>query len=150
LGADRPSKRQPEIVIGAVGGKSQTTWGRHSRRVKLAAQSGDLQRAVAMPQFPMLELPAAVTEAPLAGLEAATGLVSRRGRAIADLWRAAAAARQPTELLGLQLGYWTQLLDDYGQALTESVAAFAAEPPQAAVFLPAVVEAKPEAHAEAA
>jgi hypothetical protein len=88
--------------------------------------------------------------APLAGLNAAAALVDRRSHAVADYWRGAAAAHEPSELLGLQLGYWTQMLDDYAQALTESFAPITVEAP-AEVFLPAVIEPKPaKPRAEAA
>jgi hypothetical protein len=90
-------------------------------------------------------------EVPVAGLNAATALVGRRSQAVADYWHAASVAQQPSQLLGLQLGYWTQMLDDYAQALTESFAPFTAEAAAPEGFLPTVVEPKAaEAPAEAA
>ncbi|MDB5476814.1 MAG: hypothetical protein JWP49_2325 [Phenylobacterium sp.] len=88
---------------------------------------------------------------PIAGLTAATALASRRSQAIADYWETASTTQHPSQLLGLQLGYWTQMLDDYAQALTESFAPFTAEATAPEGLVPAVVAPKvPEAPAKAA
>jgi len=58
---------------------------------------------------------------PTAALEAGMALMSRRSNAIADYWRSFAEVRQPTELMAVQLGYISQLIDDYGEALSAGV-----------------------------
>jgi hypothetical protein len=78
-----------------------------------------------------------VAKVPIAGLNAATALADRRGQAIAEYWRGASAAREPSDLLGVQLVYWSRMLDDYGQALTDSLAPLTAvDMAPAAALLP--------------
>jgi hypothetical protein len=87
-----------------------------------------------MPRSFMADMPNATMNAGLA-------LLSRRTTALADFWRSCAEVRQPTELMAVQLNYWTQLVDDYQEALSQglsqiagatSEAASAAQPPSTA------------------
>jgi hypothetical protein len=69
-----------------------------------------------------LEIPRTfLTEAPAAAMNVGLHLLSRRSTAIADFWRNCAEIRQPTELMALQLNFWTQLVDDYQEALSEGM-----------------------------
>jgi hypothetical protein len=52
---------------------------------------------------------------------AAVALMEKRSRAIADYWRAVAAVREPSELYALNLGYCSQMLDDYAAAYAEGL-----------------------------
>ncbi|HEY8572669.1 hypothetical protein [Phenylobacterium sp.] len=79
---------------------------------------------------PRSVLPEVATAAVGVGL----GLIERRGRAIADYWRALGGVRDPAELMALNLGYCTQLMDDYTAACAEGlkpVSEAPAEPAQA-------------------
>jgi len=58
---------------------------------------------------------------PVASMNASLALMSRRTNALADFWRSCAEVRQPAELMAVQLNYWTQLVDDYQEAFTESL-----------------------------
>jgi hypothetical protein len=62
-----------------------------------------------------------LTDAPAAAMSAGLTLMSRRSGALADFWRSCAEVRQPTELMALQLNYWTQLVDDYQEAIAQSM-----------------------------
>ncbi len=76
-----------------------------------------------------------MTDMPAATMSAGMALLSRRSAALADFWRSCAEVRQPTELMAVQLNYWTQLVDDYQEALTEGfaqMAGSASEPTPAA------------------
>ena len=67
-----------------------------------------------------------MTDMPAATVNAGMTLLSRRSAAIADFWRSCAEVRQPTELMAVQLNYWTQLVDDYQEAITQGFAQMAA------------------------
>jgi hypothetical protein len=77
-----------------------------------------------------------------AGASAGRALMDRRGKAIANYWRAVAQVHEPAELFAVQLDYWNQLADDYSRAFSEAVAPAAegqvpaaeesAKPPRAA------------------
>lgn len=56
----------------------------------------------------------------LTELYVAVALMGRRSRALADFWQAAPLVREPGELLALQLGYWSQMVDDYAAAFNET------------------------------
>lgn len=58
-------------------------------------------------------------DVPAATVNVGLALVSRRSSAIADFFRSCAEVRQPTELVALQFNYWSQLVDDYQEALHE-------------------------------
>jgi hypothetical protein len=76
-----------------------------------------------------------MTDMPAATVSAGMTLLSRRSAAIADFWRSCAEVRQPTELMAVQLNYWTQLVDDYQEALSQGfaqMAGAASEPTPAA------------------
>lgn len=62
-----------------------------------------------------------LADMPVATVNASMALMSRRSNAIADFWRSCAEVRQPAELMAVQLNYWTQLVDDYQEAFTESM-----------------------------
>jgi hypothetical protein len=62
-----------------------------------------------------------MTDAPAATMTASMTLLSRRSAALADFWRSCAEVRQPTELMAVQLNYWTQLVDDYQEAFTQGL-----------------------------
>jgi hypothetical protein len=62
-----------------------------------------------------------LADMPVATMNASFALVGRRTNAVADFWRSCAEVRQPAELMAVQLNYWTQLVDDYQEALTESM-----------------------------
>jgi hypothetical protein len=65
-------------------------------------------------------------EAPAVTVSLSLGLMNRRSTAIVDLWRSWAEVREPTDLLAVQLHYWTQLVDDYQEALSEGISQMAA------------------------
>jgi len=52
---------------------------------------------------------------------AGMALVDRRSRAVAEYWRSFAAVREPGELMALNLGYCSQMLDDYSAAYAEGL-----------------------------
>ena len=60
-----------------------------------------------------------MTDMPAATMSAGMTLLSRRSAALADFWRSCAEVRQPTELMAVQLNYWTQLVDDYQEAIAQ-------------------------------
>lgn len=62
-----------------------------------------------------------LADMPVATMNASFALMSRRSNAVADFWRSCAEVRQPAELMAVQLNYWTQLVDDYQEAFTESM-----------------------------
>ena len=62
-----------------------------------------------------------MTDMPAATMHAGMVLMSRRSNALADFWRSCAEVRQPAELMAVQLNYWTQLVDDYQEALNEGL-----------------------------
>jgi hypothetical protein len=78
-----------------------------------------------MPEFrpPELFPPNMFAEAPMAAMNAGMTFLSRRTTANADFWRSFAAMRDPSDLMALQLNYWTQLVDDCQEALAESLPA---------------------------
>jgi hypothetical protein len=71
-----------------------------------------------------------MTDAPTAAMNASLTLLSRRSSALADFWRSCAEVRQPTEFMALQLNYWTQLVDDYQDALVQTMTPPASAPQQ--------------------
>jgi hypothetical protein len=71
-----------------------------------------------------------MTDAPAAAMNASLTLLSRRSSALADFWRSCAEVRQPTEFMALQLNYWTQLVDDYQDALVQTMTPKAGAPDQ--------------------
>lgn len=73
-----------------------------------------------------------LTDAPAATMSASMTLMSRRSAALADFWRSCAEVRQPTELMAVQLNYWTQLVDDYQEAFTQGLSQMGMAPPPAA------------------
>lgn len=68
-----------------------------------------------------------MTDMPAATMHAGLALMSRRSSALADFWRSCAEVRQPAELMAVQLNYWTQLVDDYQEALNEGLSQISAE-----------------------
>ncbi len=66
-----------------------------------------------------------LTDVPAATMNASLTLLSRRTSALAEFWRNCAEVRQPTELMAVQLNYWTQLVDDYQEALSQSMSQIA-------------------------
>jgi hypothetical protein len=62
-----------------------------------------------------------MTDMPAATMHAGLALMSRRSSALADFWRSCAEVRQPAELMAVQLNFWTQLVDDYQEALNEGL-----------------------------
>lgn len=62
-----------------------------------------------------------MTDLPAATMSAGMTLLSRRSAALADFWRSCAEVRQPTELMAVQLNFWTQLVDDYQEALSQGL-----------------------------
>ena len=58
-------------------------------------------------------------DVPATTVNVGLALVSRRSAALADFWRSCAEVRQPTELVALQFNYWTQMMEDYQEALQE-------------------------------
>lgn len=60
-----------------------------------------------------------MTDMPAATMNAGMTLLSRRSAALADFWRSCAEVRQPSELMAVQLNFWTQLVDDYQEALAQ-------------------------------
>ena len=65
--------------------------------------------------------PSLFTEAPVAAMNAGLTLLSRRSTALAEFWRSCAAIREPTDLMALQLNYWTQFVDDVQEAFAKSM-----------------------------
>jgi hypothetical protein len=85
-----------------------------------------------MPEFTKpLEIPRTFAEAPTAAMNAGLHLLSRRSSAIADFWRSCAEIRQPTDFMALQLNFWTQLVDDYQEALSEGMSQLSGGEPAA-------------------
>lgn len=78
-----------------------------------------------------------LNEAPSATFNVGLALISRRSTALADFWRSCAEVRLPTELVALQLNYWTQMVDDYQEALNEGLSQLTSEPAAAAKAKPA-------------
>jgi hypothetical protein len=68
-----------------------------------------------------------LTDAPAAAMNVGLSLLSRRTSAIADYWRSFAEIRQPSELMAVQLNYWTQLVDDYQEAISEGMSQLGSE-----------------------
>ncbi len=80
-----------------------------------------------------------LADAPAQAVNIGLSLMSRRSNAIADFWRSCAEIRQPTEFMAVQLHYWSQMVDDYQEALAEGLTqlspgahAMTTEPPPAA------------------
>jgi hypothetical protein len=65
-----------------------------------------------------------MTDMPAAGMSVGLALMQRRSSALVDFWRSFAEVRQPTDLMAMQLNYWTQLVDDYQDAFTEGLSQF--------------------------
>lgn len=65
-----------------------------------------------------------MADLPAAGMSVGLALMQRRSSALADFWRSFAEVRQPTDLMAMQLNYWTQLVDDYQEALSEGLSQF--------------------------
>jgi hypothetical protein len=74
-----------------------------------------------------------LTDMPAVTTTAALTLVERRAAALADTCRSVLEVRQPTELLAVQMNYWSQLLDDYQDAYAQGLAQLAAPTPAQAV-----------------
>ena len=70
-----------------------------------------------------------LTDMPAVTAKASLTLLSKRSAAVTDFWRSVAEIRQPTELMAVQLGYWTQLVDDYQEAFTEGCSEITAPAP---------------------
>ena len=66
-------------------------------------------------------------DVPATTVNVGLALMNRRTSAIADFWRSCAEVREPTELMALQLNYWTQLFDDYQEAVREGLANLSTE-----------------------
>jgi hypothetical protein len=79
-----------------------------------------------------------LADMPVASMNASMELMSRRSNAIADFWRSCAEVRQPAELMAVQLNFWTQLVDDYQEAFTESMAQLSSASEAAAQASPTV------------
>lgn len=69
-----------------------------------------------------------MTDMPVASVNVGLALLNRRSTALADLWRCCAEVRQPTELMAVQLSYWSQLVDDYQAAFNEGLSQISAPP----------------------
>ena len=69
-----------------------------------------------------------MTDMPVATVNVGLALMNRRSSAIADFWRSCAEIREPTELVAVQMHYWTQLVDDYQEALNEGISQIAPTP----------------------
>jgi hypothetical protein len=69
-----------------------------------------------------------MTDMPVATVNVGLALVTRRSSALADFWRSCAEVREPTELMAVQMSYWTQLVDDYQEALNEGISQISAAP----------------------
>lgn len=76
-----------------------------------------MAEAMRSPQIPR----SFMTDMPNATMHVGLALMSRRSNALADFWRSCAEIRQPAELMAVQLNYWTQLVDDYQEALNEGL-----------------------------
>jgi hypothetical protein len=70
--------------------------------------------------------PGLVTAGPIAAMTASLNLLNRRTGALAEFWRSCADVREPSELMALQLNYWTRLVDDYQEALSAGLTQAAA------------------------
>jgi hypothetical protein len=91
------------------------------------------------------ELPTQVlTDLQTRSFQTTLGLIARRSQAAREYIGALPHVRQPGDLMALQLSYWTQMLDDYSAAMTESLSPFVA-PAAAPQPVPAAppVEAAP-------
>jgi hypothetical protein len=64
---------------------------------------------------------------------AGVALMERRSRALADYWRAVGEVREPTELFALNLGYCSQMMDDYLAAYAEGLKPLSEKPVEAPV-----------------
>jgi hypothetical protein len=67
-----------------------------------------------------------LADAPVMAVNAGLTLLSRRSSALADYWRCCAQAAEPSDLIGVQMQYWTQLVDDYQDAFAQSVSQLSA------------------------
>lgn len=81
-----------------------------------------MAEAMQIPQIPR----SFMTDMPNATMHVGLALMSRRSSALADFWRSCAEVRQPAELMAVQLNYWTQLVDDYQEALNEGLSQMSA------------------------
>jgi hypothetical protein len=68
-----------------------------------------------------------LTDLSTSALSAGMALMERRSRAMSDYWRTIGAAREPGDLMAVQLGYWRQMTDDYAEAFQASFAPVAEE-----------------------
>ena len=80
-----------------------------------------------------------MTDMPVATVNVGLALVSRRSSALADFWRSCAEVREPTEMMAVQMSYWTQLVDDYQEALNEGISQIGAAPASEPAPAPDVV-----------
>lgn len=69
-----------------------------------------------------------MTDMPVATVNVGLALVTRRSSALADFWRSCAEVREPTEMMAVQMSYWTQLVDDYQEALNEGISQIGSPP----------------------
>jgi hypothetical protein len=83
-----------------------------------------------------------LTDAPAAAMSASLMLLRRRSNALADFWRSCAEVRQPTELMAVQLNYWTQLVDDYQEAINQGMSQLAGGAPRLAAQQRSQAEAR--------
>lgn len=85
-----------------------------------------------------------LTDMPAVTAKASLTLLSKRSAAVTDFWRSFVEIRQPTELMAVQMGYWSQLVDDYQDAFSQGLSQLTAPAPARALT---VVEPQPVAHA---
>jgi len=80
-----------------------------------------------LPQIsPAGEAPAQfLSEFQVHAFQSAFGLATRRSQAMTDYLRSLASVRQPNDLVALQMSFWSQMLDDYSSAMSESLAPLA-------------------------
>jgi hypothetical protein len=81
--------------------------------------------------------------------QAALDLIGRRGQAAGDYMRALAGVREPSDLVSLQLGYWTRMLDDYSIAMAGGLEPLGEAAVPAPLAAPeALADPQPEAPAD--
>ena len=83
-----------------------------------------------------------LADAPTATVNVGLALMSRRSNAIADFWRSCAEIREPTDLMAVQLNYWSHLVDDYQEAISAGLSQIA--PPAAGAPEASPVASAPE------
>jgi hypothetical protein len=69
-----------------------------------------------------------MSDMPATSMQVGLSLMTRRSNALADFWRSCAEVREPADLMAVQLNFWTQLVDDYQEALNESLSQISATP----------------------